>query len=97
VPDVVLTLISRRDCHLCDEMKAIVAEVAAGAELRVEVRDVDEDPDLTRLYGDEVPVLLVNGRKAFKYRVTAVELRRRLGGKARGSASWWKRAGRDSR
>ena len=31
--------------------------------------DVDGDPALAAAYGDEVPVLLVNGRKAFKYRV----------------------------
>ncbi len=40
--------------------------------------DVDSDPDLVARYGDEVPVLLVNGRKAFKYRVGDGELRARI-------------------
>ncbi len=40
--------------------------------------DVDSDPGLESLYGAEVPVLLVNGRKAFKYRVAHAELRRRI-------------------
>ncbi len=40
--------------------------------------DVDSDPDLVARYGDEVPVLLVNGRKAFKYRVGAAQLRARI-------------------
>jgi hypothetical protein len=78
VLEIFLTLISRHDCHLCDEMKAVVDEVVAGESIRLEVRDVDEDADLMRLYSDEVPVLLVNGRKAFKYRVTSGELRRRI-------------------
>ena len=89
--EIVLTLLGRRDCCLCDEMKAVVETVAAGAAARIEVRDVDDDADLARLYGDEVPVLFVNGRKAFKYRVTTAELRRRLDAEARRGSSWWRR------
>jgi hypothetical protein len=44
----------------------------------LEVRDVDADPDLLARYSDQVPVLLVNGRKAFKYRVSHAALARRL-------------------
>ena len=40
--------------------------------------DVDGDPALVAAYGHEVPVLVVNGRKAFKYRVTPAALRARL-------------------
>jgi hypothetical protein len=40
--------------------------------------DVDSSPQLQAQYGHEVPVLCINGRKAFKYRVTAKELERRL-------------------
>jgi hypothetical protein len=97
VSEIVLTLITRRDCHLCDEMKAVVGEVVAGESIRVEVRDVDEDEDLRRAHGDEVPVLFVQGRKAFKYRVTPRELRRRIGAEARGGSAWWKRWRRGSR
>jgi hypothetical protein len=97
VPQIVLTLISRRDCHLCDEMKAVVEAVAAGPEVRIEVRDVDSAPDLASQYGDEVPVLFVNGRKAFKYRVTPAELRRRLDAETRRGSSWWRRRRGESR
>jgi len=34
------------------------------------------------LYGLEIPVLLVDGKKAAKYRVTEEELRRLLAGRA---------------
>jgi Glutaredoxin-like domain (DUF836) len=98
VPEIVLTLMGRRDCHLCDEMKAVVAEVAAAERVRVETRDVDEDEDLRRAYGDQVPVLLVNGRRAFKYRVEPGELRRRIAVETRrGRARWWRRWGRAPR
>jgi Glutaredoxin-like domain (DUF836) len=40
--------------------------------------DVDTSPALQEKYGNEVPVLFINGRKAFKYRLAAAELEQRL-------------------
>jgi glutaredoxin len=73
-----LTLYSRKDCCLCDEMKASIH--AAGRKVPVDLVEIDVDTsrELVERYGAEVPVLLINGRKAFKYRVTARELEQRL-------------------
>ena len=73
-----LTLYTRKDCCLCDEMKAAVAAAAKKIAFVLEVIDVDSSADLAERYGREVPVLFINGRKAFKYRVEAKELERRL-------------------
>ena len=73
-----LTLYTRKDCCLCEEMKRVIRQVAAKSPLDVEEIDVDGAADLSRSYGDEVPVLFINGRKAFKYRVEARELKNRL-------------------
>lgn len=73
-----LTLYSRKDCCLCEEMKKTVREVQTEHPVQVEEVDVDGSPALKEKYGSEVPVLLINGRKAFKYRVTIGELKRRL-------------------
>lgn len=78
MPTIDLVLLSRNGCHLCEEMLAVVRQMEAQESVRVEVRDVDSDPELRSRYGDEVPVLLINGRRAFKYRVGPAELRRRL-------------------
>jgi len=59
-------------------MKSVVHEVAVGTPLRVEEIDVDSAPELIEKYGSEVPVLVINGRKAFKYRVTVKKLKKRL-------------------
>jgi len=59
-------------------MRTVVDAVARDIPMMVEEVDVDTDPSLVRVYGDEVPVLCVNGRKAFKYRVDASALRARL-------------------
>jgi len=75
-PEVVLY--TRSGCHLCDEMKQTVAEVAASVDIDFREVDIDGDPSLRLLYDHEVPVLEIDGRKAFKYRVSARELRRRL-------------------
>jgi hypothetical protein len=45
--------------------------------------DVDASADLQEKYGGEVPVLFINGRKAFKYRATARELEKRLRSESR--------------
>ena len=73
-----LTLYSRNDCCLCDEMKSVIANVALKVPIEVEVIDVDSADELREKFGDEVPVLFVDGRKAFKYRVTAKELEKLL-------------------
>lgn len=73
-----LTLITRHDCHLCEEMAAVIEAARARYDFELEIRDVDVDPDLLARYSDQVPVLLVNGRKAFKYRLTERALSRRL-------------------
>ena len=73
-----LTLYGRADCHLCHEMRAVVDAVGREMRFDLEEVDVDGDPALAAAYGEEVPVLLVNGRKAFKYRVSAPDLRARL-------------------
>jgi len=73
-----LTLYGRRDCDLCHEMRAVVEAVIHDLPAVLEEVDVDTDPRLAARYGDEVPVLLVNGTPAFTVRVDAAALRARL-------------------
>jgi hypothetical protein len=80
----VLVLYGRPGCHLCDDMKEIVMPVARELGCRVQETDISGHPDLEARYGTEIPVLLINGRKAFKFRLTERELRRRLAREGRG-------------
>ena len=73
-----LTLYSRSDCCLCDEMKAVIRQVAATTSFDLEEISIDTSGQLQALYGDQVPVLFVDGRKAYKYRVTADQLSKRI-------------------
>jgi glutaredoxin len=80
---MVLTIYSRPGCHLCDDMKAVVARVLerSTASVSMEEVDISSDPDLEARYGTEIPVLVVDGRKAAKYRITEVELTRIIAGR----------------
>ena len=77
---IALTLYSRPGCHLCDEMKAVVVRVVRELETPVTIDEVDisTDADLEARYGLEIPVLLIDGRKAAKYRLAEGELARML-------------------
>ena len=69
---------SAAGCHLCEVAKALLErEREAGGFDLVEV-DITGDPDLEAAYREQIPVVFVAGRKAFKYSVDPVELRRRL-------------------
>jgi thiol-disulfide isomerase/thioredoxin len=82
---IALTLYSRPGCHLCDEMKAVVKRVAQTTPLQLEEVDISTSKELEDRYGLEIPVLLVDGKKAAKYRIGEEELKRILAGRA-GSA-----------
>ncbi len=75
---ITVTLYTRAGCHLCDDAKEVLDAVRADAPFTLEVVDIDGDPALRARYTDEVPVIAVAGRKAFKYRVTPEALRERL-------------------
>lgn len=77
---ITLTIYSRPGCHLCDDMKAVVERVArsSGAAVAVEEIDITTDPQLEAAYSLEIPVLMIDGNKAAKYRVAEEELRRIL-------------------
>ena len=63
---------------MCDEAKSVLAAARQRADFEYEERDIDADAELRRLYNDEVPVIAIDGRKAFKYRVDMKEFLRRL-------------------
>ena len=73
-----LTLYSRPNCHLCDVMKAQIDRLRARVALDLQVVNITGDIGLERRYGNEIPVLLINGRKAVTVSVDDVELIRIL-------------------
>jgi glutaredoxin len=77
---IILTIYSKPGCHLCDDMKAIVDRVVRSSRQPVTVEEVDisRERALEERYGLEIPVLMLDGRKIAKYRVSEAELTRAL-------------------
>jgi glutaredoxin len=76
LPEVVVY--SRQGCHLCEIVKEQMGRLAQRGGFSWREVDVDTAPELQRLYNEEVPVVLINGRKAFKYRLDEPEFWRKL-------------------
>lgn len=71
-------LYSRKGCHLCEIVKESLAKLQKRGGFTWQEIDVDSDSEIRRLYNDEVPVVFINGRKAFKYRMDEQEFLRKL-------------------
>jgi glutaredoxin len=69
---------SRKGCHLCDVVKETLTQVERDADFRWREMDIDTDPQLLQKFNDEVPVVFIDGRKAFKYRMDRSEFLRKL-------------------
>ena len=74
----VVTLYTRSGCCLCDDAKNAIAAARQRAQFDYRELDIDADPELRRLYNDEVPVVAIDGKKAFKYRVSVEDLLKKL-------------------
>ena len=69
---------SRKGCHLCEIVKESLVKLHKRGGFDWHDVDVDSDPELRRQYNDQVPVVFINGRKAFKYRMDEQEFLRKL-------------------
>jgi hypothetical protein len=68
-------------------MKAVISRAMQAFDGPVQLNEIDisTDPELERRYGLEIPVLMLNGKKVAKYRVTERELRKILTARAGGA------------
>ena len=66
-----VVLVTRKDCHLCDQ--ALAALRSMGVEPQLE--DVDADEELHRLYDFRVPVILVDDRVVAEGKIDQDHLR----------------------
>ena len=73
-----LILYTKPGCHLCDEMKKEIDRADCVELYVLEAINIETDPDLLARYQYEIPVLLIDGVEAFKYRVRSEEFRARL-------------------
>ena len=74
-----LVLYGRRDCHLCDEARAGLEQLAAdGVSFELEEVDIDSDDELLKRYLERIPVVELNGEIVSELFLDAGGLRARL-------------------
>jgi glutaredoxin len=69
---------SRKGCHLCEIVKETLTKLQRRGGFTWRDVDVESDDELRRKFTDEVPVVFIDGRKAFKYRMDEREFLRKL-------------------
>jgi thioredoxin-like negative regulator of GroEL len=79
-----VVLYTRERCCLCDAMKAAIEQARSADGVPFELRevDIDTDPALVERYGLSIPVLEIDGRAAFKGRLSAEAFTRKLARRA---------------
>ena len=76
--NLVVKVYRKKGCTLCTKASKVIGRV--NEEMPFELREVDItlSDDLARRYGDNIPMVFINGTKAFKYKVDEGEFRKKV-------------------
>ena len=75
---MIVTLIGKPDCHLCDDARAIVEPACARHGVAFEERSILDDPALAEEFWEKIPVLLIDGAPFDFWRIDPNRLEARL-------------------
>ncbi len=79
-PDPRVLLYSKPGCHLCEEAAAVISRVCEDVGVCWREVNILDDPQLSRMYAEEIPVTFVDGRQHDFWRVDEQRLRAALAG-----------------
>ena len=74
----VVTIYSRENCHLCDVAVESLESVKSELNFEIEKIYIDGDTDLVNRYGEEVPVIHIDGKHHDIFRVDLERFRSSL-------------------
>lgn len=74
----VVTLYSKPGCHLCADAREALERVQKGQPFELEEINIEDEPGLLADYGEQIPVVLLNGTFLFEYAVDEARLRQLL-------------------
>jgi len=75
---VKVTIYSRHGCHLCDVMKEKVVEIQSDLEFTIEIIYIDKNIELEEKYGEQVPVILIDGEIHDFFKLNEARFRKAL-------------------
>jgi glutaredoxin len=64
---VEVVVYSKPGCCLCDEVKEKLTRLQASYAFDLREVNILEDPEAYQKFKEEIPVIFINGKKAFKY------------------------------
>ncbi len=70
-----VTVYSRHGCHLCEDAVNILEGLREELAFEIEIIYIDGNPELEKLYGEQVPVTHINGDHHDFWRVDPERLR----------------------
>ena len=73
-----VVLITKADCHLCEDARDAVSRVTASLGLEWSEELVDHQPELRERYAEEIPVVLVDGVQRDFWKIDEARLARVL-------------------
>jgi len=76
--EIKVEIYSKSDCHLCDEAKSVLLAAQKQFFFNLIEVDITTDKKLFEEYEEQIPVIFINDRKAFKFRIGEKELCKRL-------------------
>lgn len=74
----VVTLYHAPGCHLCERARETLVALQPELDFDLAEVDISGDPELERLHREWLPVVEIDGERAFVYHVDADGLRRKL-------------------
>ena len=66
---VLVTIYSRSGCHLCDVALSEIEKFKSEFDFNIEKILIDGDATLEKKYGEEIPVILINGKPHDFFRI----------------------------
>jgi len=73
-----VTVYSRKGCHLCDDAYTTLQSMQAELNFEIKVIDIDQNQELVNLYSDQVPVIHIDGQHHDFYKVDPERFRSSL-------------------
>ena len=75
-PTIAVTFYTKAGCHLCEDARELLEEIAEETEYTLTEIDIRSDPAVFALYRYRIPVLVINEETLLEGRIEAEELAR---------------------
>jgi glutaredoxin len=62
-----VTIFSKPGCHLCDRAKDVLNRCRQNVAFEIEIVDISQNPELLARYGQDIPVILLDGQEIARH------------------------------